>query len=95
MIFGRWCYSTSFWFLLPELSLAIFEDWHFLPSNTSTRGLASALVVSIFASRGHWCLAVASVTAVAGFASRGTDMAGISTKFKVTWVASTTTVVEE
>ena len=35
MFFSRWCYITSFEFLLPELPLAIFENWHF-PSSTAS-----------------------------------------------------------
>ena len=33
----------SFWFFLPELPLAIFENWHFPLSTTSARGVTSAL----------------------------------------------------
>ena len=83
LFFSRWCYSTSFWFLLPELPLTVFEDLHVAPSSTSIQGVTSTLVVALCASGGHWCLAVAGVPAVTGFTAGDTGMADASAASKI------------
>ena len=52
MFFSRWCYSTSFGFLLPALPLAIFENLQFAPSTNSASAVrvAGALIVAAHAS---------------------------------------------
>ena len=52
MFSGRWCYSTSFGFLLPARPLAIFENLQFAPSTNSASvvRVADALIVAAHAS---------------------------------------------
>lgn len=50
LYFSRWCYSTSFCFLLPEPPLAKFESLHYPPSTTSAKVVTGTLIVA-YASR--------------------------------------------
>uniref|UniRef100_A0A8D1M1N4 Ras-related GTP-binding protein n=1 Tax=Sus scrofa TaxID=9823 RepID=A0A8D1M1N4_PIG len=47
----RWHYCTSFWFLLPELPLVIFESWLFLPFTASARGIQDTFMENYFTSQ--------------------------------------------
>ena len=46
MFFSRWCYSTSFWFLVPELPPAILEDLHLPSSFASARGITGSHIIT-------------------------------------------------
>ena len=58
---SRWRYSTSCWFLLPALSLVVFESWHLNTLHHLSEVLPGALVVP--ACGGHWCYCVLGITA--------------------------------
>ena len=85
----RWHYSAIFWFLLPELPLTIFQDWQLasLPSTAFIWGVTGTLVITACTSVDHWYLAVASVTAVAGFTTGHTGMVDTSSASRITLAA--------
>ena len=75
MFLSRWHYSTSFWVVFPELPLVVFENLHFPSSIVSVQGVAPCPHNCFLCPWGHWCLAVAGVTSVAGITTRSTGMA--------------------
>ena len=93
LFFSRSCYCISFWFLLPELPLVILEDLYFPSFLASIQGVVGTLIITTCTSEGHWCLAIAGVTVVIGFATRGIGMADTSAASRITWVGSSATVV--
>ena len=95
MFFSRRRYSTSFWFLLPELPLVVSlcDNPFFPPSTASARGLALCPYCCFLCLRAGFCLAVASVAAVVGVASWGAQMVGTCTTSGVAWVTDSASTI--